>query len=436
MDLEMSKALEESNLYYLKENFKHEILLEKQNTYDISFNVLLIGDSSVGKTNIITQGISNEFNESYKETYEFNIYTYNIKLNNKIIDLQIYDTSGNSIYKNLILDFSKDASLIILVYSIDNKHSFDNIKNWLDEIKIINNEVEYVIIGNKNDLNDRKVTIQEGLNFAKENNCILFSECSAKNYEKVSEIFINVSKILYDNFINEKKENFFINLSESINLNINDNVNNNNINSDIPNKDFEIPNQDFDTPNPDFIYLNKEREKNKKKIEKIKYNFDYDSKDDYPININGKEFNVNLSYHLQIISILIEEKKNDNPKIYEKSFNKKDFENISDYFKTFDNNIEIYEKMSEFFKNNLFNYDIKEYEFIISMKNVIIEFVIEIPLKKKKEFIEYIQNLFIFAKAVKDENDELKEKIQKMEKDYSKKIQELKDKIKLLEESD
>ncbi len=176
--------------------------------------------------------------------------------------------------------------------------------------------------------------------------------------------------------------------------------------------------------------------KNKNKIKQIKYNFDDDLKDDYPININGKEFNVNLSYHLQIISILIEEKKNDNPKIYEKSFNKKDFEIINDYFKTFDYNIEIYEKISEFFKNNLFNYDIKEYEFIISMKNVIIEFVIEIPLKKKKEFIEYIQNLFIFAKAVKDENDELKEKIQKMEKDYSKKIQELKDKIKLLEESD
>ena len=70
------------------------------------------------------------------------------------------------------------------------------------------------------------------------------------------------------------------------------------------------------------------------------------------------------------------------------------------------------------------------------MKNVIIEFIIEIPLQKKKQLIEYVQNLFIFAKTLKDENDELKEKIQKMEKDYSKKIQELKDKIKLLEDSD
>ena len=70
------------------------------------------------------------------------------------------------------------------------------------------------------------------------------------------------------------------------------------------------------------------------------------------------------------------------------------------------------------------------------MKNIIIEFIIEIPLKKKKQLIEYIQNLFIFAKSLKDENDELKYKIEKMEKDFSKKIQELKDKIKLLEESD
>ena len=70
------------------------------------------------------------------------------------------------------------------------------------------------------------------------------------------------------------------------------------------------------------------------------------------------------------------------------------------------------------------------------MKNVIIEFIIEIPLQKKKQLIEYVQNLFIFAKSLKDENDELKYKIEKMEKDFSKKIQELKDKIKLLEESD
>ena len=70
------------------------------------------------------------------------------------------------------------------------------------------------------------------------------------------------------------------------------------------------------------------------------------------------------------------------------------------------------------------------------MKNIIIEFIIEIPLKKKKQLIEYVQNLFIFAKSLKDENDELKYKIEKMEKDFSKKIQELKDKIKLLEESD
>ena len=53
-----------------------------------------------------------------------------------------------------------------------------------------------------------------------------------------------------------------------------------------------------------------------------------------------------------------------------------------------------------------------------------------------EQLIEYVQNLFIFAKSLKDENDELKYKIEKMEKDFSKKIQELKDKIKLLEESD
>ena len=434
MDLEVIKVLEESNLYYLKENFKHEILLGKQNTFDISFKILLIGYSFVGKTNFILQGIKHQFNESYNKTNGFKLHTYDIKLNDKIVNLQICDTSGNSIYKNLISNFYKKAFLIIFIYSINNKNSFDNIKDWLNEIKNKNNKVKFVLIGNKNDLNDREVSIQDGLNFAKVNNFILFSECSAKNYEKVSEIFINISKIIYDNFLNKQDENFFINLSEYLNSNINNYLYNNNINSNTPNPDFDTPNPDFNHPH--VKNDNQEMVKNKNKIKQIKYNFDDDLKDDYPININGKEFNVKLSYHLQIISILIEEKENDSPKIYEKSFNKKDFEIINDYFKTFDYNIEIYEKISEFFKNNLFNYEIKEFVFNIIMKNIIIEFIIEIPLKKKKQLIEYVQNLFIFAKSLKDENDELKNKIEKMEKDFSKKIQELKDKIKLLEESD
>lgn len=159
MDLEVIKVLEESNLYYLKENFKHEILLGKQNTFDISFKILLIGDSSVGKTNFILQGIKHQFNESYKETNGFKLYTYDIKLNDKIVNLQICDTSGNSIYKNLISNFYKKAFLIIFIYSINNKNSFDNIKDWLNEIKNKNNKVKFVLIGNKNDLNDREVSI-------------------------------------------------------------------------------------------------------------------------------------------------------------------------------------------------------------------------------------------------------------------------------------
>ena len=72
--------------------------------------------------------------------------------------------------------------------------------------------------------------------------------------------------------------------------------------------------------------------------------------------------------------------------------------------KRLDDVFEHYEKISEFFKNNLFNYEIKEFVFNIIMKNIIIEFIIEIPLKKKKQLIEYVQNLFIFAKSLKADN--------------------------------
>ena len=113
--------------------------------------------------------------------------------------MQIWDTCGQEEYRSLIQNFYRNASLAIIVYSIDNENSFENVKIWLNEIKIQGNpDVKIFLIGNKIDLEPkRKVTTKMGQNFCTENRLDLFLETSAKNGTNVIEIFCSAAKLLY-----------------------------------------------------------------------------------------------------------------------------------------------------------------------------------------------------------------------------------------------
>jgi len=86
-------------------------------------------------------------------TVGFEFQTFIVKINNTIIKLQIWDTCGQDVYKSLVANFYKSSSLAILCYSIDSRQSFENINNWLSELR--NNalpETRVFLIGNKTDL--------------------------------------------------------------------------------------------------------------------------------------------------------------------------------------------------------------------------------------------------------------------------------------------
>ena len=131
-----------------KEKFLYEIIKKPKNT-DLSFKILVVGDYGVGKTSLIK-------NNSLKEFYKINeeLTEFYIKNNKKIIKFQIYETYGLEKYNS----FYKNISLAILVYSIDNLKSFENIeKKWLNEIKTkCNKDIKIFLIGNKIDLNVKR----------------------------------------------------------------------------------------------------------------------------------------------------------------------------------------------------------------------------------------------------------------------------------------
>ena len=174
-------------------------ILSDDKTYDLTFKIILIGDSGVGKSSLIIRTSKNYFAEEYKATIGFEFFTFVCKINDKIIKLQIWDTCGQEVYRSLIVSFYRNSSLAIIVYSIDNMDSFHHINNWLNDLRDKNNpNIIKFLIGNKNDLeNERKVSFEEGENFYKEMNFDYFTECSAKTGINVNEIFIRASKLLY-----------------------------------------------------------------------------------------------------------------------------------------------------------------------------------------------------------------------------------------------
>ena len=183
--------------------YKIEILPEDYPQYDLSFKLIFIGDSSVGKSCLTTKAVKNEFEDYYQATVGFEFLTFNLKLNDKIIKFQIWDTCGQEIYKSLISNFYRNSSLAVLVYSIDNKESFLHVENWLNDLKSqANEDIRIILVGNKADLEeDRKVTKEEGEKYKNDYNLDLFMETSAKTGQNARNVLIEASKLLYQDFL-------------------------------------------------------------------------------------------------------------------------------------------------------------------------------------------------------------------------------------------
>ena len=177
-----------------------QMISEELAPYDMSFKLIIIGDSSVGKSSITARASKNIFENYYSATVGFEFFTLLYKVNTQnVIRLQIWDTCGQEEYRSLIQNFYRNASLAILVYSIDNKTSFDNLEVWLNEIKTKGNpDVRIFLVGNKNDLEEkREVSTEEGKKFSEEQNFSEFIETSAKSGNNVQELFKKAAVILY-----------------------------------------------------------------------------------------------------------------------------------------------------------------------------------------------------------------------------------------------
>ena len=162
-----------------------------------SFKVVLVGESGVGKTSIITQFIDQTFQEDQQSTTGGTFSTKSVICDGgKILKFEIWDTAGQERYRSLTTMFYKDANAAVMVYDVTRAESFEELKNyWAGQIKESSPEnIILVIAANKSDLIEHeKVDEGEARNFAKELNAIFIST-SAKSSEGINSLFEEIAK--------------------------------------------------------------------------------------------------------------------------------------------------------------------------------------------------------------------------------------------------
>ena len=179
-----------------------EIIIEEVESSEVKedykFKVVVIGDSGVGKTNLIKRFITNTFSDNSKATVGVEFITKSYKIKNQIFKIELWDTAGQERYKSITAVYYKGAKGALVVYDTTSKMSFNNIDKWLAEIKDkTSNDLKLMIIGNKIDLKEfREVSNEQATEKAKTLG-IPIMETSALDATNVKEAFNDLIREMY-----------------------------------------------------------------------------------------------------------------------------------------------------------------------------------------------------------------------------------------------
>ena len=170
----------------------------EESEFEYTVKLIIIGDSGVGKSNIILRYIENRFCEMYLLTQGMDIGNTTISLKGKKIRVQLWDTAGQEKYKSMTRNLFVKVQGFLLVYDITNKESFNNLSSWIKTIRDdCGTLVPIIVVGNKSDLEDqRSISKNQAMEFAK-NEKVEYLETSSKSGENITKaINMLVVKVL------------------------------------------------------------------------------------------------------------------------------------------------------------------------------------------------------------------------------------------------
>ena len=191
---------------------------------DYTIKYIIVGNAYVGKSNIIYRFVENKFSENYKATINLDFSYKNMKINDKIFRIQLWDTAGQEEFQSISRGYYKSGACALVVYDITDRETFNNVSSWVEECK--NNgpsTITLVLVGNKIDLEDkRQVTYEEGEDFANRNN-MQFYETSALNGTNIDKLFNDtvesINRKIEENYYKDKDCGIEFNTQNKINLN-------------------------------------------------------------------------------------------------------------------------------------------------------------------------------------------------------------------------
>ena len=193
-----------------------------EDEYEMMAKVILIGDSSVGKTNIMSKYLKNQFNENSKATVGVEFGSKLFKLNGHNIKAQIWDTAGQEKYKAITGAYYKGSKGAFVVYDITRKETFESVDKWINDLKSSGDpKLIIIIIGNKCDLEEKREILKEqGEEKAKSFGCAFLetSALSGDNIDKGFEMMISEIFKKYGNDSNEDDELGSVEKGEDIKL--------------------------------------------------------------------------------------------------------------------------------------------------------------------------------------------------------------------------
>lgn len=190
------------------------------------FKLVLLGESSVGKSSLVLRFVKGQFHEFQESTIGAAFLTQTVQIDDTTVKFEIWDTAGQERYHSLAPMYYRGAQAAIVVYDISNKETFHKAQTWIKELqRQASPNIVIALAGNKLDLaNNRAVPYEEAKTYADE--CgLLFMETSAKTAANVMDIFTSIAKKLPKNEANETNTSRGANLSNNVNLPRNQNDN-------------------------------------------------------------------------------------------------------------------------------------------------------------------------------------------------------------------
>ena len=177
--------------------------MNKQDNHAVSYKIVLIGDSAVGKTSLINLYNYKEVNRTHIPTLACDYFITNERIDGQPVKLLVWDTAGQERFRSISTTYVKNARGILIIYSVTDRNSFNNVTRWLDDVVNVIDDFSMILVGNKSDLaEERKVSYDEGKKLANEfrvpfYETTIYPDKKPGHAVEINEIFVELARMVF-----------------------------------------------------------------------------------------------------------------------------------------------------------------------------------------------------------------------------------------------